>query len=395
MTSRRDPIDRAADDRRDLYGIVRWEPRSTLDRFATWLHAGISPFLRATLVAIATVVLVATLASGLGAAITNPTLRILVVISAVPALLLAVYIWYVDVASEPLTILAGTFILGLLFAPFAGIANSAVQAQLASVGIDADAGLSAIPYFFLVVALGEESVKLLAVRVYAFHDRRFDAVLDGAVYGAAAGLGFALIENALYITSEVGLQGVAPGSGVVGVAALRALAGPGHVIYSGIAGYYLGLAKFNREYAGPLIVKGILVAAAIHATYNVLVGHAPLLLMEALAIGPGLAVIGFILLYDGVAGYVLYRKISGYRRTYTAVYGDGKEGPPPEPVEFDDASMASRERDRSRGDRPADTEPDADAVGRGSLDPGERETGPTDPDDRRDGPGRTRDDERR
>ena len=51
------------------------------------------------------------------------------------------------------------------------------------------------------------------------------------------------------------------------------------VIYSAFAGYYLGLARFNRRYAGPVVLKGLAIAVSLHALYNVLVStealHAP------------------------------------------------------------------------------------------------------------------------
>lgn len=53
----------------------------------------------------------------------------------------------------------------------------------------------------------EESVKLLAVRLYAYNDARFAAVIDGAVCGAIAGLGFATIENGIHISGVVGEVG--------------------------------------------------------------------------------------------------------------------------------------------------------------------------------------------
>ncbi|MFB6192264.1 MAG: PrsW family intramembrane metalloprotease, partial [Haloarculaceae archaeon] len=199
----------------------------------------------------------------------------------------------------------------------------------------------------------EETVKLLAVRLLPYRDSSFDAVLDGAVYGAAAGLGFATIENALYITRNLGGgggggEGAVAALGAVGLAtvpglavglerligniigagggitAVRALAGPGHVIYSAFAGYYLGLAKFNPDRAGPIAVKGLLVAAFIHATYNTLVSVVPGIV---LAFVPGVSQLvvffGFVVVYDGVFGLLLVRKIARYRRAYTAVTGDG------------------------------------------------------------------------
>lgn len=37
------------------------------------------------------------------------------------------------------------------------------------------------------------------------------------------------------------------------------LAGPGHIRYPALAGYYLGVARFNGDNYGPLVVKGLLV----------------------------------------------------------------------------------------------------------------------------------------
>ncbi|ERH12368.1 MAG: hypothetical protein J07HB67_01386 [halophilic archaeon J07HB67] len=159
----------------------------------------------------------------------------------------------------------------------------------------------------------------MAVRLYAYRDERFDTVLDGAVYGAMAGLGFAFIENALYI--QRGLMGADAGAGlalaVVGteITLTRALAGPGHVIYSAFAGYYLGLARFNPDDRGPIVIKGLLIAAAIHATYNSTVGLGAAV-FAALGVPDLVAAFAYILLYDGLFGALLLRKLNRYRRTY-------------------------------------------------------------------------------
>jgi RsiW-degrading membrane proteinase PrsW (M82 family) len=138
-----------------------------------------------------------------------------------------------------------------------------------------------------------------------------------------AGLGFATIENAIYITqgiSEISAIGSQQITSAGQTAAVRLLAGPGHVIYSAFAGYYLGLAKFNREDAGPIVVKGLLIASFIHATYNTLVTYLmDILELLDVAIGPGLAFIGFVVVYDSLFGYLLYRKIARYRKVYKQV----------------------------------------------------------------------------
>ena len=328
----RDPVERAARSEQDLYDVATWEPRSAVDRLAARLYGAILPTVRAVLILVAVVLLVVLVVGGVLSAVLEPEVGALVALSAAPALLLAVYVWRADVTTEePLGLLVATFLLGLLFAPFAGIVNDALSG---AVGVDLDSTLLAVPFFFLVVGPGEEVVKLAAVRLYAYRDPRFDAVVDGAVYGAVAGLGFATIENALYISQQL----AANGDGVAfGVTAVRALAGPGHVIYSGIAGYYLGMAKFNPDDAGPLVVKGLLVAAVVHALYNSLVGIVPSLLAVSAGVPLVVGFVGFVVVYDSLAGYYLYRKLERYRRTYHDVGAGGTPDPTPEVTEFDDS----------------------------------------------------------
>jgi RsiW-degrading membrane proteinase PrsW (M82 family) len=239
--------------------------------------------------------------------------------------------------------------LSVVTATFAAVLNSAAQGLFTGLGV-----VGFLAFFFLFVAPVEETVKLLAVRLYAYRDARFDTVLDGAVYGAMAGLGFAFIENALYI--ERGLMGTDAGTGLALAVAgteitlTRALAGPGHVIYSAFAGYYLGLAKFNREHRGPIVIKGLLIAAVIHATYNSTVGLGASV-FAALGLPDLVAAFAYILLYDGLFGALLLRKIDRYRRTYGQLYdgtatadtavGDAETPPGGDGVTTTEASTAT------------------------------------------------------
>lgn len=318
----------------DLQSVVTWYPEGSLDRFAVWLHGTIATTLRLLIVLTAIGILGGiTVVTGLATMIADPFVVGMVLLSVVPALGLAAFVWKADIgAEEPLSILVATFLLGVLFAAFASVLNGLGSALFVGIPV-----VSTLLFFYLIVGPVEEGVKLLAVRLYAYRHRRFDAVIDGAVYGAAAGLGFATIENALFITEA--MEGFTQSVGVLGTigetAAIRALVGPGHVIYSAIAGYYLGLAKFNRRYAGPLIIKGLLIAAAIHATYNVLVGVVPGLLVVGTDLTAWQALLALIIVFDGIAGYYLYRLLKRYRLAYRA--SRGKRTPPdrPELTEFD------------------------------------------------------------
>jgi RsiW-degrading membrane proteinase PrsW (M82 family) len=308
-----DPVE-VADGDADLYEISTWEVRSLLDRSSVAIHWLAVRSGQALVLLAALVILL-----GIGAlgAIADPPIGLLTAISALPALLLVVYVWHTDVtAREPVTVMAVTFVLAVLTAGFAAVLNGVLQPIFSGIGL-----LGMVLFFYLVVGPVEEIVKLLAVWLFAYNDDRFDAVIDGAVYGAVAGLGFATIENAIYISRTVGeVGGVSLGRELIGIGgnitATRALAGPGHVIYSSFAGYYLGLAKFNPESRGPIVVKGLLIAAVIHATYNATVGIGGGLIEAVTGLPERLSGFLYIVLYASVFGFLLYRKLERYRDAY-------------------------------------------------------------------------------
>jgi RsiW-degrading membrane proteinase PrsW (M82 family) len=315
----RDPVAKAAGDSADLYDVSTWEERTSLDGLSVAIYKFLVGSFRVAVVLVALLILI-----GIGGltAFTQPEIGVLTVFSAVPALGLAAYVWYTDVtANEPLSLLVATFLLGVLTANFAAVLNSVAQGPFQSIAI-----VGAPLFFYLIVGPVEEFVKLMAVRLYAFGHDSFDAVIDGAVYGAMAGLGFATIENSLYIAQQVsatnldfGLQLITAGGEIT---ATRALAGPGHVIYSAFAGYYLGLAKFNRENAGPIVIKGLLIAAFIHGTYNTTVGIGSGLIDLFTPLNGIWAFLAFVIVYDGLFGAFLLQKIRRYSQAYHRVHGD-------------------------------------------------------------------------
>jgi RsiW-degrading membrane proteinase PrsW (M82 family) len=338
MASKRDPVQAASGDGVDLYEVATWEERTTLDGLSVALYSLAVGAARYGTILLAAVLL---LVVGGFSAVTDPEVGALTLLSAIPALGLAAYVYYNDATTnEPLRTLAITFLLGVLTANFAAILNTVLQSELQPLmqaGVLGSA-IGSLAFFFLVVGPVEETVKLLAVRLHAFRTERFDAVVDGAVYGAMAGLGFAFIENSLYIARNVGmaadlnfgLQLIQQGGNIT---AVRALAGPGHVIYSAFAGYYLGLAKFNREHAGPIVVKGLIIAAVIHATYNSTVSLGTGVIAAFTPLSGIAAFLAYVLIYDGLFGGLLLRKIRRYSRAYESAHADHEE--PPERTEFE------------------------------------------------------------
>ncbi|MCE5298755.1 MAG: PrsW family glutamic-type intramembrane protease [Methanoregulaceae archaeon] len=141
-----------------------------------------------------------------------------------------------------------------------------------------------LPEFLIVVMVApvvEESGKYLVVRKTVYESGEFDEPVDGIIYAAAAGLGFATLENVIYVFSalETSLF-LALQTGLV-----RALISvPGHVLFSAMWGYALGKARFLPAEKRPgVIATGLILAMASHALFNLLlydaIGFAVLILV--------------------------------------------------------------------------------------------------------------------
>lgn len=118
---------------------------------------------------------------------------------------------------------------------------------------------------FCLIAPSEEFFKLLAVWLAVYRSPDFREPVDGLVYAATAALGFAAVENVVYM-------------GVMGpkIIVSRALfATPAHVLFSCMWGYSLGRARFVRKGEFVTILKGFALATGFHGAYNFLVAVDP------------------------------------------------------------------------------------------------------------------------
>lgn len=123
---------------------------------------------------------------------------------------------------------------------------------------------------FVTAALPEELAKFLCVYWFVWHKPEFDERLDGIVYAARAGLGFALVENVLYLNQ---FAGNADFGLIWGARALLAV--PGHAIWAGFMGYFAAIRRFDRM--GPGLVGGLLLAVVMHGLYDAVLFSQPAL----------------------------------------------------------------------------------------------------------------------
>ena len=121
----------------------------------------------------------------------------------------------------------------------------------------------------LVAPVVEEIGKFLVVYLFVFRRPVFDEPVDGIVYAVTAALGFAALENFVYIFAAYSETLALP----LELSIVRGiLSVPGHALMSGMWGYALGQSLVTpHPLARQLVVHGLLLAIALHAAFNLLV----------------------------------------------------------------------------------------------------------------------------
>ncbi len=157
----------------------------------------------------------------------------LLLLGVLPPLLLILYMYKLDrIEREPIGLLLHLFIAGGLTTIGAGYVE---RLGMWLVDLTPLSGLAQLAVTnFIVVALVEEGVKMIALRRISWYDRNFDHVFDAVVYSVAVSLGFAAFENVMYLLS-FGVR-IAP------IRAITAI--PMHCITGIFMGHYYGQAKY-------------------------------------------------------------------------------------------------------------------------------------------------------
>ena len=110
---------------------------------------------------------------------------------------------------------------------------------------------------FFVVAFIEEFSKYIMVRGFLQPRKVFNEPFDGIVYAVMVSMGFAAVENVMYV-----LQGG------IDVALLRAFTAiPAHATFGIIMGYYMGKAKFSKNRMKWNLI-GLSLAILFHGAYD-------------------------------------------------------------------------------------------------------------------------------
>lgn len=194
----------------------------------------------------------------------------LLLLSIAPAVSIAVAVYMSDrFEREPIPLLLKTLLLGaVMVIPTLGVERALLLLNIFP-------GTLGVLYIsFIVAGFTEEFFKRAVVLNYIYRNENFNERLDGIVYSVFSALGFAVVENILYIVFKfsnnayVGLY-----RGILSV--------PAHAVFGVTMGYYISLAKFckecrNEEDRKKYLRKSLYVPVLLHGTFNfILMSESP------------------------------------------------------------------------------------------------------------------------
>ena len=186
----------------------------------------------------------------------------------IPVPLYVVLVLWIDrYEGEPLWMLTTAFCWGALVAPFfAFLFNTSSGLIVGAIAADAEAGEA----FAAVISapIVEEIGKAVILLIFFFWKKdEFDGVVDGIVYAAMAGLGFAMTENVLYYGNAAATSGGVLTATVI----VRGFFAPfSHPLFTSLTGIGLGLARQSTNVAikASMPFVGLLMAIFMHSIWN-------------------------------------------------------------------------------------------------------------------------------
>lgn len=191
-----------------------------------------------------------------------------------PSLIWLFYYLQKDIHPEPKKMILKIFLYGSLitvpvFFIQTGLADILRQLQALAFFATYPIVIEVIKWF-LVIALTEEIFKYLIVKVNVLHSYALDEPLDIMLYMVVAALGFAAVENILYLFSPINgtsfnlfLRTTFTVSFIRFIGATFL-----HTLCSGLLGYFLALSSIKNKKGPALTIIGILLATVLHGLYN-------------------------------------------------------------------------------------------------------------------------------
>ncbi len=192
----------------------------------------------------------------------------LIAAATAPVVIVALYIYFKDkYDKEPILMLIKALVLGMLIVLPVYVMETLLMKFMPI--LEFSSRLSAFYNAFVVAAFSEEIWKFIALFFLIWKSKEFDERIDGIVYAVFVSLGFAWVENIMYVME-----------GGMNVAMTRAfLSVPAHALFGVTMGYYFSLSKFtNSEPTRKrFFIYAIIFPIILHGVYDfILMANEPL-----------------------------------------------------------------------------------------------------------------------
>ena len=182
----------------------------------------------------------------------------------IPTLIYITIAWSLDrYEKEPLWLMALAFVWGAIPAIIVAlIAEIGLVIPLAVLSPDADLTVAST---VLIAPPVEVLIKAFPlVLMFLVYRREFDGLMDGLLYGALVGFGFAMTENFMYFLSAYGSGGF--GSLFVTIILRTIVFGMMHALWTSMVGLGLGIARYATNTAWLILppILGLIAGIALH-----------------------------------------------------------------------------------------------------------------------------------
>jgi protease PrsW len=168
--------------------------------------------------------------------------------------------------------------------------------------------------YFVIVSLVEELSKFLVIKIRVLKDPEFDEPVDAMLYMIIAALGFAALENLLYIFPVLLQQEMSVSQAMI-ISLIRFVGATFlHALCSGTIGFFLAYSIFKLKSKKLLLTFGIFLAATLHGLFNISIiglegglsrGNNSLLIVSIIAL---VIILGFLATFVS-AGFKRLKKI--------------------------------------------------------------------------------------
>ena len=182
-----------------------------------------------------------------------------------PVLIIFYYVYKRDKFPEPPRVVLITFLLGIGTTFPLGILIIAVEGFAETLNL----GIESSNFFmsFISAAFLEEMIKFFVIVFYCFHLHHFDEAMDALVYGVAASLGFAVIENWEYVLGA-STDGLEYAKDVALIRSFSAI--PLHALAGVFMGFFLMDAVFQKHNRKFFLFLALFFPVCLHGLYDLI-----------------------------------------------------------------------------------------------------------------------------